>query len=128
MQGYVDLDDEAKSRYALSLRFTPMVCTILIAVGLGLRSPIWLGVVAVVALIGAALPSGHPVDLGYNLVIRHLFGARRLPPNPGPRRFACFVAALFLTGSALAFQYSLPVLGFALGGFLCAVGVVVVLN
>ncbi len=60
MQGYVDLDDEAKSRYALPLRFSPIVCTILIAVGMGLQSPIWLGVVAVVALIGAALPAAIP--------------------------------------------------------------------
>jgi hypothetical protein len=32
-QGFGQLDDEAKSRYALSLRFTPAVGTILIVIG-----------------------------------------------------------------------------------------------
>lgn len=128
MQGYVQLDDETKSRYALALRFSPGVCTALIVVGLVLQSPIWLGVMAVVALIGAILPSGHPVDLLYNFGVRHLFGAPPLPPNPKPRRFACFVATLLLIGSALSFQYGLPVLAFVLGGFLSAVGVVVTLT
>ncbi len=121
MQGYVQLDDETKSRYALSLRFTPAVCTALIVVGLLLQSPIWLGVMAVVAIIGAILPSGHPVDLIYNFGVRYLFGAPPLPPNPKPRRFACVVTTLFLIGSALSFQYGLPVLGFVLGGSLSAV-------
>ncbi len=83
---------------------------------------------AVVALIGTILPSGHPVDFLYNFGVRHLFGARPLPPNPKPRRFACFVATLLLIGSALSFQYGLPVLAFVLGGFLSAVGVVVTLT
>jgi hypothetical protein len=124
MQGYVQLDDEAKSRYKLSLRFTPAVCTILIVIGLALQSPIWLGVMAVVALIGAVLPSGHPFDLLYNFGVRHLFGAPPLPPNPKARRFACVIATPLLIGSALSFQYGLPVLAFSLGGFLSAVGVV----
>ncbi len=121
MQGYVQLDDDTKSRYALALRFSPAVCTALIVAGLVLQSPIWLGVMAVVAIIGAILPSGHPIDLLYNFGVRYLFGAPPLPPNPKPRRFACIVTTLFLIGSALSFQYGLPVLAFVLGGFLSAV-------
>lgn len=128
MQGYVDLDDEAKSRFALLLRFTPGVCTALIIIGLALQSSIWLAAMAFIALIGALLPSGHPVDLVYNFGLRHLFGTSKLPPNPKPRRFACFVATLFLAGSAFSFQYDLPGLGFALGGFLSMVGIVVTLT
>jgi hypothetical protein len=121
MQGYVQLDDDAKSRYALALRFSPAVCTALIVVGLVLQSPIWLGIMAVGAIIGAILPSGHPIDLLYNFGVRYLFRAPPLPPNPKPRRFACVVTTLFLIGSALSFQYGLPVLAFVLGGFLSAV-------
>ncbi len=121
MQGYVHLDDETKSHYALALRFSPAVCTTLIIVGVVLQSPIWLGVMAVVAIIAAILPRGHPVDLIYNFGVRHFFGAPPLPPNPKPRRFACVVTTLLLISSALSFQYGLPVLAFVLGGFLSAV-------
>ncbi len=121
MQGYVQLDDDAKSRYALALRFSPAVCTALIIVGVVLQSPIWLGVMAVVAIIGAILPRGHLIDLIYNFGVCYLFGAPSLPPNPKPRRFACVVTTLLLISSALSFQYGLPVLAFILGGSLSAV-------
>jgi hypothetical protein len=55
-QGFGSLDEAAKSRYALPLRFTPAVATILIAVGLVLQSPIWLGSIAIVALSGVCYP------------------------------------------------------------------------
>ncbi len=97
------------------------LCTALIVVGLVLQSPIWLGVMAVGAIIGAILPRGHPVDFLYNFGVRYLFGAPPLPPNPKPRRFACVVTTLFLIGSALSFQYGLPVLAFVLGGSLSVV-------
>jgi hypothetical protein len=121
MQGYVHLDDETKSRYALALRFSPVVCTTLIIIGVVLQSPIWLGVMTVVAIIAAILPRGHPIDLICNFGVRYLFGAPALPPNPKPRRFAGVVTTLLLIGSALSFQYGLPVLGFVLGGSLSAV-------
>ena len=52
-QGFECLDEEAKSRYALPLRFTPAVGTILIVIGLVRQSPIWLGSLALVTLSGA---------------------------------------------------------------------------
>ncbi len=121
MQGYAQLDDETKSRYTLALRFSPAVCTALIIIGVVLQSPIWLGVMTVVAIIGAILPRGHPVDLIYNFGVRYLFGAPPLPPNPKPRRFACVVTTLLLIGSVLSFLYGLPVLAFVLGGSLSVV-------
>ena len=39
-QGFQELDAEAKSRYALPLRFTPGVSTALVVIGLVLRSPV----------------------------------------------------------------------------------------
>ena len=56
-QGFGKLDDEAKSRYALPLRFTPGVGTTLIVIGLALQSPIWLGSMALVTLSGADYPA-----------------------------------------------------------------------
>lgn len=43
-QGFDNLDDAAKSRYAWPLRFAPGVSIILVAVGLVWQSPIYLGV------------------------------------------------------------------------------------
>lgn len=120
-QGFGDLDSEAKSRYAWPLRFTPAVGTLLIVVGLLLRSPVWLGAMAIVAASGALFPQGMLIDLVYNCGVRHLFGAPALPATPRPRRFSYAISATALTGSALAFHNTLPTLGFALGG-LVAVG------
>lgn len=115
-QGFGKLDEEAKSRYALPLRFTPAVAITLVVIGLALQSPIWLGAMALVALSGALLPSGMLIDLVYNLSVRHLFHAPPLPPTPKPRQFSYLLSALFLAASALSFYYGLSVLGFILGG------------
>ncbi|MEE8443111.1 MAG: DUF4395 family protein, partial [Dehalococcoidia bacterium] len=45
----------------------------------------------------------------------------KLPVNPRPRRFACFVVALMVTGSGLGFRFDVPIVGVALGGGLAAV-------
>jgi hypothetical protein len=123
-QGFGKLDDEAKSRYLLPLRFTPGVAIILIVIGLVLQSPIWIGAMALVALSGALFPHGMLIDLVYNLAVRHLFGAPALPPTPTPRRFSYLLSAIFLTGSALAFTYGLELLGFFLGFLVVIAGTV----
>ena len=115
-QGFGKLDDEAKYRYALPLRFTPGVGTTLIVIGLALQSPIWLGSMALITLSGAILPSGMLIDLVYNLGVRHLFRAPPLPPTPKPRQFSYLLSTVLLAGSALSFYYGLSVLGFILGG------------
>lgn len=112
-QGFVNLDQEAKGCYALPLRFTPGMGTALIAIGLVLQSPIWLGSIALVALSGALLPSGMVIDQVYNLGVRHLFRAPALPPTPKPRQ----VSYLLSTGL-------LSVLGFILGGIVVIGGTI----
>jgi uncharacterized membrane protein SirB2 len=121
-QGFGALDQETKLRYALPLRFTPAVGTLLILTGLILQSPLWLGGMALVALSGAWLPDGMLIDLVYNLVVRHFFHAAALPSTPTPRRFSYLLSMTFLTGSALAFFFGLPLLGFLLGGFVVVGG------
>ena len=123
-QGFGKLDDAAKSRYALPLRFTPGVATTLIVIGLALQSPIWLGSMALVALSGALLPSGMLIDLVYNLGVRHVFHGAPLPPTPKPRQFSYLISTVFLAGSALSFSYALPVLGFILGGMVVIGGTI----
>ena len=115
-QGFGKLDDKAKSRFALPLRFTPGVATILVVIGLALQSPIWVGSMALVALSGALLPSGMLLDLVYNFGVRHLFLAPPLPPTPKPRQFSYLLSTAYLAGSALSFYFGQPVLGYLLGG------------
>jgi hypothetical protein len=115
-QGFGSLDDEAKSRYALPLRFTPVVASILIVAGLALRSPIWLGAMSLVALSGALFPRWMILDLVYNLIVRHLFHAQALPATPAPRRFSYIISTVALAGSALSFHFGWAVLGFIQGG------------
>ena len=110
-QGFGYLDQEVKSSYALPLRFTPAVATVLIVIGLVLQSPVWLGSMALVALSGTLFPSGMVIDLVYNFGVRHLFRAPPLPPTPKPRQFSYFLSTGSLAGAALSFQYGLPVLG-----------------
>ncbi len=123
-QGFGTLDEEAKSRYALPLRFTPGVGTILIMIGLALQSPIWLGSIALVTLSGALFPRGMLIDLVYNLGVRHLFHAPPLPSTPKPRRFSYILSTVLLAGSALSFYFGLAVSGFILGGMVVIGGTI----
>jgi hypothetical protein len=123
-QGFGKLDEEAKSRYALPLRFSPGVGTTLIVIGLALQSPLWLGSMALVAFSGALLPNGMLIDLIYNLGVRHLFRAPPLPSTPKPRQFSYLLSTVLLAGSALSFRYGLSVLGFALGGMVVVGGTI----
>lgn len=123
-QGFETLDAEAKSNYALPLRFTPAVGTILIVIGLSLRSPAWLGSMALVALSGALFPGGMLIDLIYNLGVRHLLRAPPLPATPRPRQFSYLLSAAWLAGSAVCFHYGLPVLGSILGAVVVVGGAI----
>lgn len=116
MQGFGGLDADAKSRYALPLRFTPGVATSMVVVGLVLQSPLLLGSMALVALSGALVPRGMVIDLVYNVGVRHLFGGAPLPPTPKPRQFSYLISMVWLAGSAISFAYGLPLLGFLFGG------------
>ena len=123
-QGFGDLDTETKSRYAWPLRFTPAVGTLLIVVGLVLRSPVWLGSMTIVVASGALFPRGMLIDLVYNYGVRHVFGAPALPPTPRPRRFSYVISATALTGSAIAFYTDFPTLGMVLGGLVVVGGTI----
>ncbi|MDQ2754982.1 MAG: DUF4395 domain-containing protein [Actinomycetota bacterium] len=120
-QGFDCLDDEAKRRFALPLRFTPFVATASIIIGLILQSSAWLGAMALIALSGVMFPRGMLIDVAYNLGVRQLFRAAPLPSTPTPRRFSYLLSTVLLTGSALSFHLGAPVAGYVLGG-LVAIG------
>jgi hypothetical protein len=122
-QGF-HLDDPALSELGRWLEWSPALCATFIAIGTVLASPPVLWTLAAIALLGAALPL-HPFDLLYNHGVRHLTGTRPLPRHGAQRRFACGVAAAWLTATGLAFHAGLPALGYVLGGAMAIAAAVV---
>lgn len=123
-QGFDGLDAEAKAQCATPLRFTPAVGTVLVLAGLVSQSPALLATMAVAALSGALLPSGMLIDLVYNLGVRHLTHARKLPPTPMPRRFSYLLSTALLTASAIALSAGLTTIGFISGGIVALGGAI----
>jgi hypothetical protein len=123
-QGYCDLDDPALRELGPWLRWSPALCTTVIIVGTVLGSPAVLLGLAPLAALGAML-NRHPFDHIYNAVVRRVTKTRPLPPHAAQRRFACGLAALWLTGTAWAFHIGATQLGYVLGGALAAVALLV---
>jgi hypothetical protein len=123
-QGFRGLDDAALAELAPWLRWSPAVCTVVMAIGVALGSPAWLWGLAAVAALGAVLPF-HPFDLIYDHGVRHLTGTRPLPRHGPQRRFACGIAALWLVATGWAFDTGQATLGLALGAALVLVAALV---
>ncbi len=87
------------------------------ALGTALASPAILLILAPLAGIAAASPV-HPFDLIYNYGIRHLTGTGPRPRRGVPSRFGCGMGAVFLLVAAWAFSAGHVVAGYALGGVL----------
>lgn len=123
-QGFRGLDEEALAEIGPWLRWSPALCAVFMATGTVLASAPVLWALAAVALLGAVLPA-HPFDLFYNHVVRRWTRTRPLPHHGPQRRFACGIAAAWLTGTALAFDRDATALGFVLGGALTIVAAIV---
>lgn len=123
-QGFHGLDDAAMAEIGPWLRWSPALCTIVMAAGTVLASPPVLWTLAVIAAIGAILPF-HPFDLVYNHGVRFLTGTRAFPHHGPQRRFACGLASAWLIGTGLAFSGGAMTVGYVLGGSLTAVALLV---
>ncbi len=123
-QGFRGLDEAALAEIGPWLRWSPALCAVFAATGTVLASPPVLWALAVVALLGAVFPA-HPFDVLYNHVVRHLTRTRPLPRHGPQRRFACGIAAAWLTGTGLAFDQGATALGYALGGTLTVMAALV---
>lgn len=117
MQGVSGFDDAVLAELRPLLRLAPAVCSTLIAVATLLALPILFWALMPLGVI-CAVTGTHPVNLLYNLVLRHLFGTRRVPRSGAPMRFACLLAALWMGSTSIAFLVSAPLLGYALGAAL----------
>jgi len=118
-QGFCGLDDKTCEQLNYPLRFSPAVCMTWAAVGTALASPTILWALAPFAALGAILP-GHPFDVFYNHVLRHLTGTPPLPRYGARRRFACAMATVMIVVAAWGFQAGMSPLGFIVGWSLVA--------
>lgn len=119
IQGLESVSDERLAKVAPWWRLAFAVCTAFAILGTIAASPIILGILVVIASLGAAFPV-HPFDLIYNYGIRHLRGTPPLPRRGAPTRFACGLGACCLAAAAAAFQAGHTTAGYALGGMIIA--------
>jgi hypothetical protein len=124
VQGFDAVEETRLAEVAPWLRLTFGLCALLAGIGTATASPILLLALAPIAALGAALPV-HPFDLVYNHGIRHLTGTGPLPPRGAPSRFACGMGAAWLLVTAWAFWAGYATLGYALGGTLTAMAILV---
>ena len=124
IQGFDTVDVQELARVAPWLRLAFGLCALLGGLGTALASPTILLVLALLAVLAAASPV-HPFDLIYNYGIRRMTGTGPLPRRGVPSRFGCGVGALFLLVTAWAFSAGHVVAGYALGGMLTFVALLV---
>jgi hypothetical protein len=124
IQGFDTVDMQELTRVAPWLRLSFGLCTLLGGLGTVLASPTMLLALAFLAAIAAASPV-HPFDLIYNFGIRHMTGTGPLPRRGLPSRFGCGMGAVFLLVTAWAFSAGHAVAGYALGGMLTLVALLV---
>jgi hypothetical protein len=116
IQGFF-LSDNELIKIGPWLRLTYIVCGLFMLAGTILASPLILWILGVIALMGAILPF-HPFDLIYNYGIRYLTGTGKFPPSGPPRRFACGIAAVWVTVMGICFANGYMLTGYILGGMI----------
>ena len=124
IQGFDAVAVQELAPVANWLRLAFGLCALLGGVGTLLASPIILLMLTLIAALAAASPV-HPFDLIYNYGIRHLTGTGPLPKRGVPSRLGCGMGAVMLVVTAWAFSAGHVVVGYALGGVLTFVALLV---
>jgi hypothetical protein len=123
LQGFACDSDPGIVAAARWLRFTPILSTLWIIVGVASRSPLLLWGFAIITVVGAA--GWHPFDALFNALVRRWVNAPSLPPNPAPRRFAMVVAAVWSAGAAWLMSAGFIWAGVVAGSALALAGAIV---
>ena len=124
-QGY-DYTPEELSELSWGLRFTPALCMIGALIGLYYRLPYLHFALAALGIVPFWFPSWHPLDRFYNRVLRPLWRGVELPPNPLPRRIACFMGGLMNIFIGCSFLANSITLAYLFGAVLITLQLVVI--
>lgn len=127
-QGYQNYSPQELKQLQWGLRFTPTVCSLLTLIGLVTSSHLLLFIVAALGFLAFFFPSGHPVDLVYNHIVRHFFGAVKLPANPFQRRLACLSAGVMNLVVAFLLQANMLTLAWIFGALLLSLQAIVIFS
>jgi rhodanese-related sulfurtransferase len=94
--------------------------------GLSLQSPAIHFSLAALGIIPFWFPSGNPVDLIYNHLLKPLWGGVKLPPNPLQRRIACFMGGSMNLAIGIFFLQDMTIWAYGFGGILICLQIVVI--
>jgi hypothetical protein len=122
-QGFVGLTDCEIAEFDGWLRFAPAVCLIWTAVGVVLASPAILALLVPFALIGGVWVR-HPFDFVHEFGVRRITGGRPLPSYGRQRRFACLMASVMISITALLFYLEFTTVASVLGGVMIGMAAV----
>ncbi|MFT7132899.1 MAG: rhodanese-related sulfurtransferase [Cyclobacteriaceae bacterium] len=114
-QGFQQFTPAELKQFEWGLRFTPLVCSLIAAVGLFMQQPYILFGVSVLGFWAFFFPASHPMDLFYNHLIAPIFKAVKLPENPFQRRLACLSAGIMNLAAGALFLLGLPIAALVVG-------------
>ena len=126
-QGFCGLSDQQVREFDGWLRFSPALCLLWVAVGVITASPTVLILLVPFALTGA-IWDRHPFDLIYDKVLRKVFGGSPIPSYGRPRRFACLMASVMISITALLFYLEFKIGASVLGGVMITMATVNVMT
>lgn len=124
VQGYSCYSDKEINDYKYGIRFAYYLCDSLVILGLILTNLWILSTAMIIAFMGWLLPK-HPFDYLYNYAIRRMINKPEIPTRTKQVRFACGIAAVWLCGTIILFQYGLDFWGYLAGGLLVSVATLV---
>jgi rhodanese-related sulfurtransferase len=108
------------------LRFTPFVCMVLAVYGLIYQLPMVHFALAAIGILPFWFPAWHPFDRLYNHALRPLWDGVALPPNPLPRRIACFSGGVMNIGIGVAFVVGNVFLAYVFAAILIPLQIIVI--
>jgi hypothetical protein len=125
VQGYdTGFTDEEISQHAAGNRFAFQMCTLLFTTGIVLTNIPILLATAIIAFLTVILPN-HPFDYLYNYGVRYWLNRPKLPRRARQAKFACSIASLWLGIIIYLFYNNLFAWGYALGGILFVIALLV---
>lgn len=125
-QGYQTYTPLELKQVHWGLRFTPTVCSLMTLYGLYMQNPLILLAVSLLGVWAFFFPAAHPMDLLYNHLVRKIFSAVKLPPNPLQRRLACLAAGIMNATAAVFFLLEMPLAALITGGLLLMLQAIVI--